>query len=325
MKSTQATHQSKFDLYQNVTDRIIQALEAGTAPWLRPWKCAGSHLALPKNAVTHRLYSGINVLLLWLVAEERGYQQCKWLTMKSVNEQGGQVRKGERSTLVVSYKPVEREKRNKAGEPILGEDGSPILEKFAYLNAHYLFNIEQCENLPPNLYDNIAPQVSEPKHLYREFADIRHIIDGINLTVECKPSNRAYYRPKTDVVVMPEMKQFDSEAAYYNTLLHEMTHATGHKSRLNREGISSEKAKFGNQIYAFEELIAEMGAAFLCAHLGFDTVPENASYLASWVEILKSDKRAIFRATGKAREACQYMLETLDVMQQYHEHYPQVI
>ena len=259
------------------------------------------------------------MLLLWLAAEEHGYKQCKWITVKAANELGGHVRKGEKATLVVNYNPVEREKLDNEGNTIVDEEGNPEMERFAYLRTHYLFNIEQCENLPAYLYDPIEPKANDERKKYREFAEIRQIIDGIDLHVEIKPNDRAFYYPKKDIVVMPEMKQFTSESAYYSTLLHEMTHATGHASRLNREGIASGKARFGNQIYAFEELVAEMGGAFLCAYLGFDTVPQNASYLASWIEVLKSDKKAIFRATGKAREACDYMLDTLKVMQQYQQ------
>lgn len=317
MKSTQQTAQSRFDLYQTVTDRIIEALEAGTAPWLKPWNSPGSHLALPKNAVSNRLYNGINILLLWLAAEENRYQQSKWITLKAANELGGRIRKGEKATLIVNYKPIEREKHDDEGNVILDKAGNPEMERFAYLKTHYVFNIEQCEGLSETLFDSIDPQEPDEFKQYREFADIRHILEGINLTVEKKPSDKAFYRPKLDVVVMPEMKQFHSEADYYSTLLHEMTHATGHQRRLNREGITSGKAKFGSKLYAFEELIAEMGGAFLCAHLGFDTVPQNASYLANWIEVLKADKKAIFRATGKAREACDYMLDALQVMQQY--------
>lgn len=315
-RTSKQTDKPKFDLYQTITDKIIAALEAGTVPWLKPWNHPGCRLAFPKNAVSNRYYNGINVLLLWLSAAEHNYQQCKWITVKAANELGGRIRKGEKATLIVNYKPVEREKHDEAGNVVYDNDGNPEIERFAYIKTHHLFNIEQCDNLPEDLYDHVE-NTQDNGVQYREFAEIRQIIEGINLKVEIKPSDKAFYRPKADLVVIPEMKQFSSEADYYSTLLHEMTHATGHQSRLNREGITSGKAKFGNKVYAFEELVAEMGGAFLCAHLGFDTVPQNASYLASWIEMLKADKRIIFRATGKAREACDYMFDTLQVMQQY--------
>ncbi|MGX2950668.1 ArdC family protein [Ursidibacter sp. B-7004-1] len=316
--NNQTTQQNtKFDLYQNITDRIVMALEAGTAPWLKPWSNTESKLTLPRNAISNRYYNGVNVLLLWLAAAENGYRQSKWITMKAANDLGARIRKGEKATLVVNYNPVEKEKLDEDGNVVLDEQGNPEMVRFSFIKNHYLFNIEQCENLPTQYYDVIDETQSQPEQQYQKFAEIRQIVEGINLTVEVKPSNKAFYHPKVDTVVMPEMKQFNSEEGFYSVLLHEMTHSTGHKDRLNREGITSGKAKFGNDIYAFEELVAEMGGAFLCAYLGFDTVPQNASYIESWIKVLKEDKRAIFRASGKAREACDYMLDTLKVMQQY--------
>lgn len=310
-------NQPQFDLYQVVTNQIIEALEAGTAPWIKPWANAGSHLPLPSNAISGRLYGGINILLLWLAAEEKGYKQSKWLTAKAANEQGARIRRGEKATLIIKYCPIEREKLDETGCVILDAKGEPEMERFAFIKKHYVFNIEQCENLPASFYETTTDIPTTPQ--YREFAEIRQIIEGMSLTVEIKPSNKAFYRASTDTIVMPQMKQFSSEADYYSVLLHEITHATGHKNRLDREGISSSKSTFGSELYAFEELIAEMGGAFLCAYLGFNTVPQNASYLASWIKVLKSDKKAIFRATGKAREACEYMLDTLQVMQKYED------
>ncbi|WP_101776450.1 ArdC family protein, partial [Pasteurella oralis] len=247
---------------------------------------------------------------------EKGYEQSKWITAKKANALGGHIRKGEKATLIVMYSPIEREKVDSEGNIILDKEGNPRIERFAILKNHYVFNIEQCEGLPNSLYDAITEEKTEIVQ-YRQFKEIQQIIEGINLNVVETPSNKAFYRPETDTVVMPKMEQFTSEAGYYSTLLHELTHATGHQNRLNREGITSKQAKFGNATYAFEELIAEIGSAFLCARLGFNTIQQNASYIADWIQLLKSDKRAIFKATGQAREACEYMLDSLTVMQQY--------
>ncbi len=131
--------------------------------------------------------------------------------------------------------------------------------------------------------------------------------------------DRAYYRPSSDSISMPAMKSFCSERSYYSVLLHEMVHATGHQNRLNREGVTSKKSKFGNELYAFEELIAEIGSAYLCTALGFDTITHNASYINSWIDVLKSDKKAIFRASGHARRAVEYLFEIRDVMRLYEQ------
>lgn len=312
------TKKPHFDIYQHVTDKIIAALEAGTAPWLKPWNNPESCLGLPKNAVSNRLYSGINILLLWLAAEEKGYRQSKWITALNVKKLGGYIRKGEKATIAVMYQPIEREKLDDNGEVILNDEGKSEMEKFVLIKKHNLFNIEQCENLPQNLYDTetALANIAGSENQYKIFGEIRQIIRGMELDIKIQPSNKAFYHAETDKVLMPEMKQFNSEQDFYSTLLHEVTHATGHPSRLNREGITSHKAKFGNKLYAFEELIAEMGSSFLCAHLGFDTTPQNASYIKSWIEVLKQDKKAIFRASGKAREAYEYMFDILNVSQQ---------
>lgn len=310
--------QPKFDIYQHITERIVTALEEGTAPWLKPWNSPECNMALPRNAVSNRLYSGINTLLLWIATAEHGYKQCKWITAKKANELGGHIRKGEKATIVVNYHPCEREKTDDAGNILIDEEtGEVLMEQYAYITEHNLFNLNQCENLPAELYDPVSEHKQSKSELnqYDIFADIRQIIKGMDLHVEMKPSNRAFYRASEDKVVMPEMKQFKNAQAFHSVLLHEMTHATGASKRLDREGITSGKAKFGNKVYAFEELVAEMGGAFLCAYLGFDTVPQNAAYIESWIRVLKEDKRAIVRASGKAREACQYMLDSLQIAQ----------
>lgn len=314
------TKKQHFDIYQSVTDRIITALESGTAPWLKPWDNAEYGLGLPRNAVSNRLYSGINILLLWLAAEEKGYRQSKWVTAFQVNELGGRIRKGEKATVAVLYNRIEREKLDDNGKVIMNNDGIPEMERFAVIKKHNLFNIEQCD-LPKNLYDSETElyAITETEK-YRVFRDIRKIIKGMGLEVRIQSSNKAFYHSGLDKVLMPERTQFEREQDFYATLLHEMTHATGHSSRLNREGVVSHKSKFGNAVYAFEELIAEMGSSFLCAHLGFDTVPRNASYINSWIEVLKQDKKAIFRASGKAREACEYMFDILNVSLQCERH-----
>ncbi|MDU8924332.1 zincin-like metallopeptidase domain-containing protein [Pasteurellaceae bacterium LIM206] len=313
----------KPDLYQEITDRIIKALEEGTAPWLKPWKNPEYNLALPRNALSGRLYSGINILLLWIATAENNYKQCKWITAMAANKLGGYIRKGEKATIVVNYCPIDREKCDEDGNPLLDEEGNPEMEHFAVLKRHPLFNIEQCEGLPRNMYDSLT-ETSEGNSdtaQHQICGELRCMLEGMSLDVKIIPSSHAFYQPDTDKVVMPEMKQFASEQDFYSTLLHEMTHATGHRSRLNREGITSGKSKFGNTIYAFEELVAEMGGAFLCAHLGFNQVPQNAAYIQSWIKVLKDDKKAIIRASGLARNACEYMLDMLNVQEQYDKRY----
>lgn len=311
--STQIQTQPKYDIYQDVTDRILEALEAGVLPWVRPWTLEGNAIpGLPLNAVSGRYYSGINVLLLWLSASAKGYRQRKWITAKAAHKLGGHVRKGEKATKVVNYNPVEREKCDDEGNVLLDEHGNPELEHFAYITNHVLFNIEQCENLPETLFETVKNELQSNTLNIELREDVQLMIDGLEgLELEHVAGNIAYYDPMKDKIVLPRITQFSKEADYYSTLLHEMTHATGHAKRLNREGITAANAKFGSPKYAFEELIAQMGNAFICAHLGLDVIDESASYIDSWIQALKSDKKAIFRATGKAREASDYMFNTL--------------
>lgn len=306
---------TKVDLYQEVTNEIITALEQGTVPWLKPWSSPDRGLALPSNAVSGRLYSGINILLLWISADKKGYQQSKWITSAAIHKLGGRINKGEKATIVVNYTPREREKLDDDGQVILDEDGNPKMEHFAVIKRYPLFNIEQCSGLPESFYEKVEQQPKQ--NPYELFAEIRQMIKGMDIDVQIKPTNRACYMPTTDQILMPEMKQFESNSKFYSTLLHEMTHATGHIKRLAREGITSGKAKFGNQLYAMEELIAEIGCAFLCAHIGFDDVPQHAAYIDSWLNVLKADKKAIFKATGFARTACDYMLDVLNTQKLY--------
>lgn len=296
-----------LDIYQYVTDRIITALENGVRPWIKPWN---NVCTLPQN-VSGRYYNGINILLLQLTAIEKGYTQSKWISVKKINKLGGKIRKGEKATKIVNYHPISKEKCDENGQVILDENGYPEIEHFAFITAFSVFNIEQCENLPENLFDK--PQTS-PSDL-QKIAKVKQITSGMNVKINHGNNNQAYYKPSTDSIIMPNRSQFDTEQNYYSVLLHEIVHATGHKDRLNRDGITSTKAKFGNQIYAFEELIAEMGSAFLCTALGFDTISNHANYIDSWLKILKSDKKAIFRASGHARRAIDYLLQIEEIMQ----------
>lgn len=154
MNTKNLTKNTKVDLYQEVTDQIIKCLEEGTVPWLRPWQNPDYNMALPRNAVSGRLYSGINIMLLWIASAKHGYQQCKWLTAHSASKLGGHVRKGERATIITYYTPIEREKCDDNGEPIVdAANGEVEIERFAILKRYPVFNIEQCEGLPQSLCD----------------------------------------------------------------------------------------------------------------------------------------------------------------------------
>ncbi|ECQ2979476.1 DUF1738 domain-containing protein [Salmonella enterica] len=316
--SGQAAH---ADVYQVVTDRIVAALEQGTAPWRRPWRCAGAGCSggLPSNALTGRCYSGVNVLLLWMAAGEGCYTSDRWLTYRQAQEAGGQVRKGETSSLAVIYKDWTKPAEDEYGNRLYDTDGRPLTETVPMLRRLHLFNVAQCDGLPEHMQPPQADEGAErPVEDYavvfpERLAGVQRMLEATGVQMEARYQSQAYYRPATDTIVMPLTSQFDSEADYLATLLHEMVHSTGHGKRLDREGITSSSRKPGDRVYAFEELIAETGSAFLCAQLGIYGEVQHESYIDSWLKVLRSDKKALFRACSKAREATEYLQAPLSI------------
>lgn len=302
----------RADLYQQVTDNIIATLENGAAPWRRPWRSAEKPVgsALPANALTGRCYSGVNIPLVWLAAEERGFQSDRWLTYRQALEAGAQVRKGELCTLAVIFKPFEKQAEDEQGNKLFDNEGKPVMDSRSMVRPLQLFNIEQCDGLPENMTNQRRVMTAEEADTL-SVPVMNRVVDIFNasgVTVAFLEQNRAYYRPLTDQIVMPLAKQFFTEADHWSTLLHELVHATGHQTRLNREGITSATRNFGDPVYAFEELIAEMGSAFLCAELGVYGEVQHDSYISGWLKALKEDKRALFRACRQAREASEFLL-----------------
>lgn len=298
------------DIYQSVTDKIISALGQGVIPWIKPWSSTGStafHQPYPINAISRRPYSGINLPLLWAEARMQGYNQDRWLTFNQARKAGGHIRKGERSTLAVLYKPMEREEKDESGRVVLDEHGHAKVVRFAILRTHFLFNIEQTEGIEPL---GTVPVETEPKASFQANACAEQLLLRSGASIVHKPTDMACYHPIRDFIQLPTKAQFHNEGGYYATALHELTHWSGHYSRLRREGIIS-PTPFGSPGYAFEELVAEMGAAFLCAHTGIQGELRHEGYLESWLSLLKADKRAIFRASGQAREASEYLLDLI--------------
>ena len=267
----------KTDIYQTVTDKIVAELSAGAAPWVREWDSG-----LPVNAVTGRPYNGVNVLILWAAAAERGYQSQEWMTYRQAQEKGWQVRKGEKGTAVVFYKTIIKD-----GDE---QDDEEKPEVRRIMRTFHVFNREQVDGIPE--------REAEPKALRFEQAEA--FIQAAGARVE---DGEPAYAWRRDVITMPEIVKFHSTAGYYATFLHELTHWTGHASRLGRPLANP----FGSREYAFEELIAELGAAFLCAELGVPGQVRHAGYIQTWIEVLREDKRAIFRAAAAASRAADFL------------------
>ncbi|TNC66263.1 ArdC family protein [Rubellimicrobium roseum] len=278
-----ATHTTTpFDPEREIADKIIAALEAGTPPWRKPWT-GGRGCPFPRRH-TGESYRGINVLMLWLEASEKGYASPFWMTYKQAEALGGQVRRGERSTLVVKYGVVERE----------DEDGTE--ERRPYLKAYRVFNAGQIDGLPASFIQEAEPAVNlgtQPDEgLEAYFA-------RLGATIETSEDPRAYYHPARDLIHMPPLVTFHTTQGYYETLGHEAVHWTGGSARLDRISRCKDRAA-----YAFEELVAEIGQCLLFATLGLTpSIDQSAAYVAGWLEALARDKKAIFRAASEAQKA----------------------
>ncbi|EPR9812823.1 ArdC family protein [Escherichia coli] len=304
--SRTATKTPERDLYQLVTDRVVTAIENGVPPWKRPWRSARNGVGLPEmmpaNALTGKLYTGVNVLLLWLAADEAGYVSNDWLTYRQAQQLGGHVRKGEVATLAVIYKDWKKQAVDEHGNRLTDSEGEPLMEIVPVLKSNPLFNVGQCDGLPEHLMVKAEGSADAlPADTFSE--RVLQVLNGSGVSVSSLPQDRAFYRPDLDRIVMPLSSQFDQVADYWTTLLHELVHS----KRLRRVGISTFTGRNSPE-YAFEELIAEMGSAFLCAHLGIAGDVQHESYIDGWLKVLKSDKKALFRACRQAREASEYLL-----------------
>jgi antirestriction protein ArdC len=274
-------------VYEVVTVSIIEELKHDLVPWVRPWTTTGS--ALPHNAVSQRAYTGINVLLLWSTAAERGYPSPAWLTYKQAIELGGIVNRGEKSTAIVYASTVNKKERDASGEE--------IEKHISFLKFYHVFNVAQTSGLPDNMY-TLASRKPLDARLWHADAFLKRVGAPVR-----HGGDKAYYSPAGDFVVLPRFEDFISPAHYYATSLHEHVHYSGHPTRLNRDL----NGRFGTRSYAAEELVAELGAAFLCAFLDINAELRHASYIASWLELLQHDSRAIFTAAGQATKAANYL------------------
>jgi antirestriction protein ArdC len=287
--------QDRASLYDEITDKIITELEAGRIPWVQPWGTAAAKapLAMPRNAATGRHYSGINVLILWGSVVEHGFPGQSWLTFRQALALGDNVRKGERGTTVVyADRFVPDDEKRRARETGDEAKAIPFLKRFT------VFNAAQCENLPTDIA-TVAPP--PPPGLIEPQVEALIRATGIDFRIG---GNRAFYAPALDYVQVPPPQAYFEPINWHRTALHELGHATGHPSRLGRDLTGG----FGTKKYAFEELVAEMNAAFCCASLGIVPTVRHADYIGSWLEVLREDNRAIVRAASQASKAADWLL-----------------
>ena len=287
-----------IDIYQAVTDRILELLDRGTVPWRQPIRSAGSEGSLPTNLVSKNAYRGINVFLLAMTAWAEGFSSPYWLTFRQAREISGHVRKGEKGTLVVFFKQHATHDR-KTDEPIT----VPVLRHYT------VFNAEQCEGIETPTSD-VGGSRKEEVEPFEPIGACAAIVDGY----EDRPviehrGNRACYRPRTDTVDIAGPEKFESAESYYATLFHELVHSTGHSKRLDR-GLDRELKPFGSPDYSKEELVAEMGAAFLAAATGISvqTVEQSAAYIDGWRKKLGTDKKLVVSAAGAAQKSTDWIL-----------------
>jgi len=265
------TGEGRASLYDEITDKIIAQLEAGRVPWVQPWGTAAAKapLAMPKNASTDRPYSGVNILLLWGSTIERGFTGQSWLTFRQALSLGGHVRKGERGTTVVyADRFVPGDEKRRAAETGEEAQAIPFLKRFT------VFNIDQCELLPEQIATAAPPP---PPGLIEPTVEALIKASGITVRIG---GDRAFYAPVEDYVQVPPPQAYFEPINWHRTALHELGHATGHPSRLNRDLSGSH----GTKKYAFEELVAELTAAFGCASLGIVPTVRHADYIGSWLE-----------------------------------------
>jgi len=275
------------DLYQTVTNSIIEAIKEGVKPWECPWQRSPLGV-MPANYKTKTAYSGINVLVLWAAASKVGYKRNAWLTFKQAKELGGNVRKGEKSVSCVFFKNVVSDKN---------DDESPTT--YPMIKPFWLFNVDQIDGID---FSDLRP--ASEGSTFDPIEKAEAVLKQSGAVIK-EQGDRALYVPSQDMIVMPEKERFSTAEDYYTTIFHELTHWTGHPTRLNR----NYGKRFADDAYAFEELIAELGSAFINTELNINGELDHASYLDHWLKILKQDKRAIFTAASQASKAHQWIME----------------
>lgn len=267
-------------VYDIITNKFVDQLKAGVVPWQKPWKCRG----MPLNLQSGKPYNGVNRLLLYLAP----YTSPYWVTYKQATQCGGHVRKGEKGTEIIFFTSYKDKKNNDKVRPVM--------------RYYRVFNVEQCEG------------VDYPKEVTPEFNPIEQgqaVIDGFT---DCPPihwgGNSAAWNPRTDQVLSPKPEQFKSPEYYYAVMYHELIHSTGHESRSGR--LAGDASRFGSGSYAKEELVAEVGSAFLLHHAGIDAsglFDNSAGYIAGWLKALNNDTRLIVQASKLAAQAADYILQ----------------
>lgn len=284
------------DVYRQVTQKIIASLEQGVRPWLKPWNAEHAAGKITRPLRHNGLpYSGVNVLMLWCEADEKGYNAPIWMTFKQAQELGGHVRKGERGSLVVYANRIKKTEMDEA-------TGEAIEREIPYLKGYTVFNIEQIDGLPVHYYAKASSPTLSPAE---RNARLEAFFAATGVVIR-QGGNQAFYAIQPDIVQMPPFEFFKDSESYYATLAHECTHWTRHPARLDRD---LGRKHWGDAGYAKEELVAELGSAFLCADLEInpEVRDDHAAYIGSWLRALNDDQRLIFTAAAHAQRAVDFL------------------
>lgn len=282
---------AREEIYSQVTEQIIADLEAGTIPWEKPWV---GGFSLPRNASTQNSYNGINILILWMRQKKACFTSSQWITFNQARELGGSVKKGEKATRILFYKPLKVGEQSETGE--LEEKTIPMLKTHPVFNLSQVEGLESLQQIECKTASRNEPEVCQ---------EAETILAKCGAQLSFNGGLEAFYNPLSDSIHMPEKMRFNDQLGYYKTLLHELVHWTGAKSRLDRN-----LGTQGRAHYAQEELIAELGSSFLCAHVGLKYTSQHASYIESWLKVLREDKAAIFKAASQARIATEFLTQT---------------
>ena len=278
----------RADIYQEVTDRIVTELENGRLPWVQPWSNTVATPSVPRNATTGRRYSGINVLLLWGSQQKSGFPTQRWLTFRQALAAGGNVRRGEKGTTVFFASTFVPDGHKQESDP----RAVPFLKRFT------VFNVQQCDDLPAEM---TAAPLPQPDHVTVPRAESLLRATGADLRIG---GDKAFYMPSLDYIQIPPRHAYFDQINWYRTALHEVGHWTGSVKRLDRDQTGS----FGTHAYMGEEIVAEMTSAFVLAELSIQPSVRHADYIGAWLDMLREDKRAIFKAARLATQAADYIL-----------------
>lgn len=289
-----------FDIYKTITERILEELDKGIIPWEKPWT------GVRTGAISHstgRAYSLLNQMLLGKPGEYITFNQC--------TEEGGKVRKGAKSKMVVFWKWIIQPKKDKDGKPLTGKDGQALVDNIPYLRYFNVFHLEDCEGIAAKYAKEDALPGADAQPIEAAETVLGGYVTRAQVAFELERGNRAYYSPRRDKIVLPLREQFPEQEEFYSTAYHEAVHSTGHTSRLARFNEQEALAAFGSEDYSKEELVAEIGAATIMNEVGIETrrsFRNTAAYIQSWARQLKGDPKMIVSAAGKAEKAAKMIL-----------------